>query len=69
MQGFVSGKILVSKSKKWKAGDLFGANLPLSTFQILSKTQRENTVMWNLTSHLDEKNLSLGVGVLGMRAY
>jgi NADPH-dependent curcumin reductase CurA len=36
MFGFVSGKILESKKEGWIAGDLFGANLPFSTFQIVT---------------------------------
>ena len=36
MFGFVSGKVLVSHHSGWKADDLFGANLPFSTFQIVT---------------------------------
>jgi len=66
MNGFVSGRVLESKSKDWKKGDFFGANLPLSTIQILGAKHRSATVMWKLNGMVDEKTISLGVGVLGM---
>lgn len=64
MQGFVSGIILESKNEKFVTGDFFGGNLPFSTYQIVDKDACIS--MWKLTGFVEEKNLSYGVGVLGM---
>lgn len=64
MEGFVSGIVLESNNEKFIAGDFFGGNLPFSTYQIVGKDACKN--LWKLTGFVDEKNLSYGVGVLGM---
>lgn len=66
MEGFVAGKVLESKSDKWKAGDLFGASLPFTTVQVVTAEALANTVSWSLTDHITEDQISLGIGVLGM---
>ena len=63
MKGFVVGKILASNCHKWSTGDLFGAHLPFSTVQLLSKEVLEaGTLIWKLTDHLNESNISIGLG-------
>jgi len=64
MSGFVSGRVVASKSADWAEGDLFGASLPFQTFQIVKNVSKQ--VIWKLTDLLEEKNLSHGIGVLGM---
>lgn len=66
MSGFVSGKVLHSKTDKWSAGDLFGASLPYTTFQVLTAETLGKTLMWNLTPHITEEQISWGIGILGM---
>ena len=66
MTGFVAGKVLESRNANWKAGDLFGASLPFATVQLLNPEILSKTVIWNLTSFIDEAHISYGVGVLGM---
>ena len=62
--GFVAGKVLESKSKDWKEGDLFGGNLPFTTYQAVSEA--DFATLFKLTDVLKEDELSLGMGVLGM---
>jgi len=66
MFGFVSGKVLHSHNQAWKVGDLFGSNLPFSTFQIVTAEQLQKTVIWKLTDYITESQISYGIGVLGM---
>lgn len=67
MVGFVSGKVIDSKDNSdWKVGDLFGANLPFTSVQTLSPEQLKMTLMWKLTGLIEESEISLGVGILGM---
>mmetsp|Transcript_4331 Transcript_4331/g.8192 ORF Transcript_4331/g.8192 Transcript_4331/m.8192 type:complete len:440 (+) Transcript_4331:195-1514(+) len=62
LRGFVAGVVLHSNSPKWKEGDLFGGNLPFSSYQIVGP----KALVWKLTGMLSEEKLSYGVGVLGM---
>jgi len=64
IRGFVSGKVIKSNHAEWKDGDLFGANLPFITIQALSA--KDLVGFRNLTKHLSESELSLGIGLLGM---
>jgi len=64
VRGFVSGKVIESKTGEWKVGDLFGANLPFITIQ--TATSEEASSFRNLTQYLTESELSLGIGLLGM---
>lgn len=54
MFGFVAGKVLVSHHSAWAANDLFGANLPFSTYFIVTTELITKTVMWKLTGLIDE---------------
>jgi NADPH-dependent curcumin reductase CurA len=47
-------------------GDLIGASLPFSTYQIVSAETLGKTPNWKLTGHLDDSNITLGIGLLGM---
>jgi len=64
MVGFVSGKIVESNVPEFKAGDLFGASLPFTTIQTVSKEGLAS--VRKLTGYLKEEELSLGIGLLGM---
>eukprot|EP00008_Paramoeba_atlantica_P003755 CAMPEP_0201489630 /NCGR_PEP_ID=MMETSP0151_2-20130828/23077_1 /ASSEMBLY_ACC=CAM_ASM_000257 /TAXON_ID=200890 /ORGANISM="Paramoeba atlantica, Strain 621/1 / CCAP 1560/9" /LENGTH=341 /DNA_ID=CAMNT_0047875283 /DNA_START=137 /DNA_END=1162 /DNA_ORIENTATION=- len=66
VSGFLAGKVVESKSDKWVAGDLLGAMLPFSTPQVVSAKHMAATVMWKLSDVIDESQISLGVGILGM---
>ena len=66
MAGFVSGVVVASQSQKWAAGDLFGANLPFITVQVLTPPLLAATAMWRLNGLCAEADLHLGVGALGM---
>lgn len=67
MSGFVVGKVMKSKgNEKWKEGDLFGGSLPFTTVQNLSSEQLQTTLLYKLTGLLEESELSLGLGLLGM---
>lgn len=63
MSGFIAGKVVASKSSDWKENDLIGTMSPFSTVQIIDP---KKTVAWKLTNVLEEKNISWGIGVLGM---
>lgn len=64
--GFIAGKVLASSLPSWQVGDLFGAHLPIKTYQTIHEKHIQATMMWKLTGYLMEENISLGVGVLGM---
>lgn len=66
IMGFVSGKVLFSNSANWKVGDLFGSRLAFSTHQILNLKDLQSTVIWKLSELIQEFELSLGIGLLGM---
>jgi len=66
IRGFISGRVEASTIDGWKEGDLFGASLPFSTVQIVSLQTLRSTAMWKLTEFINESQLSLGLGVLGM---
>ena len=54
MFGFVSGKVILSHNSAWQAGDLFGANLPFTTYYIVTPDLLTKTVMWKLTGLINE---------------
>jgi len=60
VRGFVAGKVLASSLDDWSPGDLFGASLPFSTYQTLTKEQIDQTVMWKLTGLISVEEISLG---------
>lgn len=64
MHVFLSGKVLKSSSPDWVAGDLFGANGPASTVQVIKL--KGGMPPWKLTEHVTEEHISYGIGVLGM---
>lgn len=64
IRGFVSGKVTASKNADWVVGDLFGANLPFSTVQIVTKDVA--VTLRKLTGYLTESTISQGVGIMGM---
>lgn len=66
LSGFVAGKVIASKNSAWVVGDLIGAALPFSTVQIIKKDTFSKTASWKLTGLIEEKDISLGVGILGM---
>eukprot|EP00906_Rhabdomonas_costata_P011425 RCo016283 len=66
MEGYLAGKVLVSKAAGWSQGDLLGAHLPFSTVQIVSKEVLAESQFWKLTGLIPEDKISLGIGVLGM---
>jgi hypothetical protein len=66
ISGFVTARVLVSKSKKWHPGDIVGTSLPYTTVQIVSAEALEKAMMWRLTHLVDETTASQGIGVLGM---
>jgi hypothetical protein len=69
MVGFVSGKVICSNSQIWKIGDLFGAVLPFSTVQILTSKALSSTMIWNLTSFINEVNISHGIGLIHIMSF
>ena len=66
ISGFVTGVVLASRNTKWSAGDLFGANLPFTTVQVLTAQHLTMTAMWKLTGLCTEEDLHMGLGALGM---
>jgi NADPH-dependent curcumin reductase CurA len=65
--GFVVGRVIASNGNPdWIVGDLFGASLPLTTFQNISLPELKTTLIWKLTGLLTEEEITLGLGVLGM---
>lgn len=65
INAFVSGKILASNAEGFKAGDLFGASLPLQVVQAVAGAAMKNNFR-NLTPYIKESEISLGIGILGM---
>jgi NADPH-dependent curcumin reductase CurA len=65
MKGFVAGKVIASINPHWKEGDLFGANLPFTTYQVVSAEVIEHGFR-KLTNLVNENEISLGIGILGM---
>eukprot|EP01039_Chlorochromonas_danica_P000629 gene629-684_t len=63
---FVAGKVLSSKNSAWVEGDLFGANLPVVTVQVITPEALARTARWKLTDLIDEAHISYGIGILGM---
>eukprot|EP00595_Chromulina_sp_UTEXLB2642_P000138 CAMPEP_0196762350 /NCGR_PEP_ID=MMETSP1095-20130614/1761_1 /TAXON_ID=96789 ORGANISM="Chromulina nebulosa, Strain UTEXLB2642" /NCGR_SAMPLE_ID=MMETSP1095 /ASSEMBLY_ACC=CAM_ASM_000446 /LENGTH=293 /DNA_ID=CAMNT_0042113017 /DNA_START=34 /DNA_END=912 /DNA_ORIENTATION=- len=63
---FVSGKVLHSNNENWVSGDLLGGSLPLSSYQIIPPELFSQTAIWKLTGLIDESEISLGIGILGM---
>lgn len=66
MKGFVAGKIIESKNIKWKVNDLFGANLPFTSCQLLKGESLSKILMWKLSEIISVEEISLGIGILGM---
>lgn len=66
MKGFIAGKIVESKNEKWPVGRLIGASLPFSTVQVVPAALLAQTIAWDLTPHLNEDQISLGLSILGM---
>lgn len=66
MQCYCAGKVLCSKNQQWTEGDLFGANLPVITVQLVTQDTLSKAHVWKLSGLLDEEHISLGVGILGM---
>ena len=64
MRGLVAGKILESNLPDWKAGDLFGAELPFTDLQAVPASKART--FRRLTRLISENQISYGVGVLGM---
>ncbi|KAI9012221.1 putative dehydrogenase [Hyaloraphidium curvatum] len=65
INAYVSGKVLKSNNAAFKAGDRFGANLPLVAVQAVPGAAVSGNVR-NLTPYLKESEISLGIGLLGM---
>ena len=66
MTGFVAGKVIASKNPDWEVNDLIGGAMDFSTVQVLAPKRLKQTIVWKLTGFVDESNVSLGVGALGM---
>jgi len=49
-----------------KVGSLMGAALPFSSVQLVTSEVLSKTMSWNLTDHISEDEITLGIGVLGM---
>lgn len=64
LKGFTVSRVLASKNKALKEGDIIGALLPLSTFQTIGPQQVQQS--WKLTGYVNEDQLSYGAGVLGL---
>ena len=64
MRGLVAGKVLQSKLPGWKAGDLFGAELPFVDVQAVSPHAAGS--FRKLSGLVSEERISLGIGALGM---
>ena len=66
--GFVAGKVLkTNQAENWIIGDLFGGRLPFSSHQILSAdVSATPTIIWKLSELIDESDISVGIGLLGM---
>jgi NADPH-dependent curcumin reductase CurA len=67
MSGFVVGKVVASlNNSEWSEGDLFGGSLPFTTIQNLTPENLKSSLMWKLTGLLDESEITLGLGLMGM---
>jgi len=66
MRGHVAGKVLVSKNDSWVAGDLFAGFLPFQTYLTLDEESLRNGSLNQMTEYIDESQLNLAVGILGM---
>lgn len=67
MTGFVSGVVVASKNNPdWAVGDFIGGAMDFATIQVLAPARLAQTIVWKLTGYVDETNISLGVGALGM---
>jgi NADPH-dependent curcumin reductase CurA len=67
MTGFVVGKVVSSlNNSNWAEGDLFGGLLPLMTVQTMTPEVLQSTLMWKLTGLLEESEITLGLGIMGM---
>lgn len=65
--GFVVGKVIQSlNNNEWNIGDLFGARLPHTLIQTLTPDDLKTSLIWKLTGLLDENEITLGLGILGM---
>ena len=64
IMGHVAGKVLKSNACGWKEGDIFGAHLPFVSYQAVSESDLKD--FRNLTSLIDESDLSVAIGILGM---
>lgn len=67
MSGFVVGKVIASlNNSNWIEGDLFGGSLPFTTIQTLTPDTLKSSLIWKLTGLLDESEITLGLGLMGM---
>lgn len=66
MKGVLAGKVLASRSNKWRAGDLYGGILPFQRFVTLDGAQLRTVFMYSLNGYVDESNISLGIGLFGL---
>ena len=67
MTGFVAGRVVASKNNpEWDVGDFIGGAMDFATVQVLAPSRLKQTIVWKLTGYVDETNISLGVGALGM---
>lgn len=66
MRGHVAGKVLESKNDSWVAGDLFAGYLPFQTYLTLDEESLRNASLNQMTEYIDESQLNLAVGILGM---
>lgn len=66
MKGVLAGKVLASRSDKWRVGDLYGGILPFQTYVVLDAAQVRTVFMYNLSGYVNESNISLGIGLFGL---
>jgi NADPH-dependent curcumin reductase CurA len=67
MSGFVVGKVVASlNNPNWAEGDLFGGSLPFMTVQTLTPKVLQSSLLWKLTGLLEESEITLGLGIMGM---
>jgi NADPH-dependent curcumin reductase CurA len=66
MVGYVSGKVIATNNSDWTIGDFFGSCLPFSTYQVVDQHGCSKSCMWKLSGLIDEKEISRGIGILGM---
>jgi len=66
IKGVVAGKVIASRTERWKVGDLYGGMLPFQTYVSLSSAQLKMLFINNLTPYITEDRISWGVGVLGL---